>query len=112
MKKVFLVLLAFVCFGYAEDKAPFSVEVEQMIRYGEFADTRDLRLYVTALQDGVKLKDIVVNRGNCAEDGKRENLNIDMKYAQEFQMDIFGCRKILEVEITTEKNGGWTFSFK
>ena len=37
MKKVFLVLLAFVCFGYAEDKAPFSVEVEQMIRYGEFA---------------------------------------------------------------------------
>ena len=106
MKKVFLVLLAFVCFGYAEDKAPFSVEVEQMIRYGEFANTRYLRLYITALQDGVKLKDIVVNRGNCA-DGKRENLDIDMKYAQEFQMDIFGCRKILEVE-----NGGWTFSFK
>ena len=111
MKKVFLVLLAFVCFGYAENKAPFSVEVEQMIRYGEFANTRYSRLYVTALQDGVKLKNIVVNRGNCAG-GKRENLNIDMKYAEEFQMDIFGCRKILEVEITTEKNGGWTFSFQ
>ncbi|MFV0480573.1 MAG: hypothetical protein ACK5LP_01185 [Campylobacteraceae bacterium] len=131
MKKIFILILFFATFLFAEQQSPYQINF--YTEYGKFA-VKYRYLELVSLDNDVKLYSIVVNRGNCKNEFDTEyNYDLQDKRLEkstpkkdlllqskgylsllnygDTEQVIVSCENILEVTVSTNK-GDWTYSFK
>lgn len=82
------------------------------------AGTRYVTVVVTARDDGVMVKNIVVNRGNCRitnqkylySSNKETILPATLRYGRSVEVSFYNNCVASEVDVTTGK-GGWQYTY-
>ncbi|MFZ4170260.1 hypothetical protein ACEV60_16550 [Enterobacter ludwigii] len=82
------------------------------------AGTHYVTVVVTARDDGVMVKNIVVNRGNCRianqkylySSNKETILPATLRYGQSVEVSFYNNCVASEVDVTTGK-GGWQYTY-
>lgn len=107
MNKIFMIFLSITLFGanLMADEIPFNVYKSQ--HYNQAWGYYSPEIEVVSKIDGLTIKSIVANRGNCKV-GYYRGVSENMKYGNSLKAILAkGCR-LLSIKIVTNK-GSWKF---